>query len=251
MAHTIESYAVIACAKANEWEEALNLIELYSQKTMSAAKQKSVVSVAAVNALIRACGRKCRPDIAVQLLNDMSVRYNVEPDEVSYRNAIITCNQAEHREMRSNNSSVGLKWWECSLSLLRRMSEDGLKPSLQTYSSVISACEAAGEWQRAIGVLKLMPSFAPILGNGASDYIGTADPEPANLYCLNAAIAACEKGGAWVEAVQVRFDPNAIINFDCEIQEVDLSASLLDLPAVREHSIHDKERNTSKLCHSQ
>lgn len=27
--------------------------------------------------------------------------------------------------------------------------------------------------------------------------------EPPNLYCLNAAISACEKGGAWVEALQL------------------------------------------------
>lgn len=32
------------------------------------------------------------------------------------------------------------------------MKEDDLKPSVQTVSSVVSACEAAGEWQHALGV---------------------------------------------------------------------------------------------------
>lgn len=81
------------------------------------------------------------------------------------------------------------------------MKEDDIQPSLQAYSSVVSACEAAGAWQRAIGVLKTMPSFAPILGDTDANAVGAY--EPANLYCLNAAIAACEKGGAWVEALQL------------------------------------------------
>eukprot|EP00571_Detonula_confervacea_P002929 CAMPEP_0172331866 /NCGR_PEP_ID=MMETSP1058-20130122/62143_1 /TAXON_ID=83371 /ORGANISM="Detonula confervacea, Strain CCMP 353" /LENGTH=1150 /DNA_ID=CAMNT_0013049141 /DNA_START=107 /DNA_END=3556 /DNA_ORIENTATION=+ len=204
------SYAVIACAKADQWEEALNLIELYRHhvdqgitESKLVTKKNGVVRVAAINCVIRACGRSSRPDIAVQLLNDMSVRYGVDPDEVSYRLAIIACNQAEHREMRSRDSSIRpeLQWWECALSLLRRMSEDEIKPSLQTFSSVVSSCEAAGEWQRAIGVLRLMPSFSPLIGDGKLEEVGT--PEPANLYCLNAAISACEKGGAWVEALQL------------------------------------------------
>mmetsp|Transcript_3235 Transcript_3235/g.5931 ORF Transcript_3235/g.5931 Transcript_3235/m.5931 type:complete len:1086 (-) Transcript_3235:468-3725(-) len=195
------SYAVIACAKADQWEEALNLIELYGNQGIT--EQSGIVSVASINSLIRACGRSSRPDIAVQLLNDMSVRYGCQPDERSYRLAIIACNQAEHRETRRGDSATGpvLKWWECALSLLRRMREDDIKPSLQTFSSAVSACEAAGQWQRAIGVLELMPSFSPLLGDDKMKEMN--DPEPANLYCLNAAISACEKGGAWVEALQL------------------------------------------------
>ena len=142
------SYAVIACAKADQWEEALNLIELYGNQ--GNAQQSGIVSLLDVNSLIRACRRSCRPDIAVQLLNDMSLRYGVEPDEVSYRIAIIACNQAEHREHKellceiSYNGPV-LTWWECALSLFKQMREDDILPSLQSISSVVSACEAAGQ----------------------------------------------------------------------------------------------------------
>jgi len=55
----------------------------------------------------------------------------------------------------------------------------------RTSSSCVSSCEAAGEWQRAIGVLD------------------TTQLSTSNLYCLNAAISACEKGGAWLEALQL------------------------------------------------
>ena len=211
------SYAVVACAKADRWDEALKLIELYGNevnnvypdgKMRNRYNHTGIVSIAAVNLVIRACGRSLRPDIAVQILNDMPTKYGVVPDERSYRLAIIACNQAEHRELRrqnkfvtaNNSAPLDFKWWECSLSLLRRMREDGLQPDSQTFSSVVSACEAAGQWQRAIGVLQTMPSFASLLGDGIEENEAN---EPPNLYCLNAAISACGKGGAWVEAVQL------------------------------------------------
>ncbi len=204
------SYAVTACAKANQCEEALNLMELYglqidqeNRGSKSNHRRRGIVSVGSINSVIRACGRTSRPDIAVKILNDMTLRYAVEPDEITYRLAIIACNQAEHREMRNRRAPTGpgFKWWECSLSLLRRMREDGVKPSLQTISSVVSACEAAGEWQRAIGVLKSIPHFSSTLGDEGIEEDGSH--ERPNLYCLNAAISACEKGGAWLEALQL------------------------------------------------
>ena len=70
----------------------------------------------------------------------MKSKYGVEPNEVSYRLAIIACNQAQHRESRSSSvdrsSSDGqeLQWWQCALSLLRRMKEADVEPSLQSIS---------------------------------------------------------------------------------------------------------------------
>jgi pentatricopeptide repeat protein len=141
------SYAVIACAKANEYEEAFNLIDLYRDDSSHRTKQE-VVTIAALNSLIGACCRSQRPDIAVQLLNDMKMNYGVSPDAMSYRLAIIACNQAEHREAKDakqlsrKNAHSEFTWWECALSLLRRMIEDGLKPDSKTYSSVVSALES-------------------------------------------------------------------------------------------------------------
>ena len=178
------AYTMLACSKADRWEESLNLLHLYGNKE---------TSVVAFNALIAACGRCARPDVAIEVLNEMEA-HGIEPDALSFRNAIIACNQAEHAEARNardNPISLQLQkpmmfeWWECALSLLRRMKESGLSPDIQTYSSVISACEAAGKWQRALGVLQGMRE------------------KDKNLYCFNAAISACEKGGAWVEALEL------------------------------------------------
>jgi pentatricopeptide repeat domain-containing protein 1 len=181
------AYAMIACSKADQWEQALNLLQLYGNKN---------TSTVAFNSLIAACGRSARPDVAIQVLNEME-HHGVDPDVRSFRHAIIACNQAEHARSRlieENEESAGVgnihegfvfEWWECALSLLRRMKETGLTPDIQTYSSCISACEAAGQWQRALGVLQGI------------------DEKEKNLYCYNAAISACEKGGAWVEAVDL------------------------------------------------
>lgn len=191
------TYASIACARADKWREALNVIELYGQ--FDRRGEKAIISINAVNALISACGRSGRADMAVKLLNEMPVRFQCIPDAQTYKFAIIACNQAEKRRKRQEKRGVArvaakgsLQWWEVALSLLRRMKEDGLNPDKQVYSSVISACESDGQWQRALGVLRSM-----------SVTTGGEIPTPPNLFCFNSAIAACQKGGAWLEAVEL------------------------------------------------
>jgi len=158
------SYAVIACAKSDQWDDGLTLMKIYgdiSSDGQNKLPEQSLLRVKAVNSIIAACGRGNRADIAVEILNDMVNKYGVKPNEVSYRLAIVACNQAQHRESRSSSvdrySSDGqeLQWWQCSLSLLRRMKEADIEPSLQSISSCVSSCEAAEEWQRA----KLTNSF--------------------------------------------------------------------------------------------
>ncbi|CAB9519440.1 Pentatricopeptide repeat-containing protein [Seminavis robusta] len=194
------SNAMIACSKADRWQEGLNLLQLYGVNTES---RYDAVSIVALNSLMGACGRKGRPDIAIDVLNSMERRYGVKPDEHSYRSVIIGCNQAEHQRRRQPRKpevpgtpemteELEFEWWECCLALLRRMKEDGLKPDIQTLSSCISACEAAGQWQRAVGILQT------VIDNADED-----EEEFLNLFCFNAAISSCEKGGAWVEALEI------------------------------------------------
>jgi pentatricopeptide repeat domain-containing protein 1 len=190
-------------------QEGLNLLNIYGS-AMNGGNPKT--SVDAVNSVIAAAGRDGRPDEAIRILNEMG-KYGVVPNERTYRSVVVACNQAEHekrrqrqRQYRLKDSSIlqsgrrdqpafqdddpiNLQWWEAALSLFRRMKEEDLTPDIQTYSSVISACEAAGQWQRAIGVLRFMMS-------------DDASQKP-NKFCFNAAIAACEKGGAWLEAVEL------------------------------------------------
>jgi len=190
------TYAIIACSKENEGDEALNLLELYGMANNSETPR---VKVDAINSVIAAAGRSGRPDIAVKTLNEMSTKFGLSPNERTYRSAIVSCNQAEHEKKRQRDRSamssnlnyeepLSFEYWEVALSLLRRMREDDIHPSTQTYTSVISSCEAAGQWQRALGILRSMTQN---------------QMHKPNLFCFNAALAACEKGNAWLEAVEL------------------------------------------------
>ena len=168
------------------------------------AERTPAIPVVAMNALISACGRGRRPDLSLACFNEMQSKFGVRPDVRSYRSAVIACNQAEHEIRRTKTSHAlpleadgfenPVQWWECALALLRRMREEDLTPDIFIFSSAISACEAAGEWQRALGVLQL------ILDEHDSE---DGDGVSLNLYCFNAAISACEKGGAWIEALEL------------------------------------------------
>ena len=185
---------MLACSKAGEWEESLQLMRLYGEQ--------SELSIVAVNSLIAACGRAGRPDMSMEVLYEVEGR-GMKLDTRSYRSTIIACNQAEHEYRRSvqleqshqqkkssnKRTKNGFEWWECAISLLRRMKESGLQPDTPTLSSTISACEAAGQWQRALYLLQ----------SAMNDDATVA----LNVYCFNAAISACEKGGAWVEALEI------------------------------------------------
>eukprot|EP00547_Thalassionema_nitzschioides_P007075 CAMPEP_0194208298 /NCGR_PEP_ID=MMETSP0156-20130528/6783_1 /TAXON_ID=33649 /ORGANISM="Thalassionema nitzschioides, Strain L26-B" /LENGTH=989 /DNA_ID=CAMNT_0038935231 /DNA_START=298 /DNA_END=3267 /DNA_ORIENTATION=+ len=195
-------FAILACSKSGKWEEALNLLELYGQSpegTM-ARNNAETIPLSALNSLIASCGRAQRPDLALKVLNEMQSRYGVIPNVISYRSAVIACNQGERAQRRHPppdkylESHSTLQWWECSLSLLRRLKEEGLQPDEQIYSSVVSSCQLAGKWQRALGVLRAM----------MIDY-EKGYCEKLNLFCFNAAISACAKGGAWLEAVQIYY----------------------------------------------
>jgi pentatricopeptide repeat domain-containing protein 1 len=197
------SHVILSCAKADEFDEALSLLHLYGIPVNELPPGAPSLSIVALNALIAACGRGGSPEISLALLNDMQPRFGIAPDSRSYRSTVIACNQAQHGNKNDRSSSVdqcsledvdggpNIEWWEIALALLRRMKEEGLIPDIHTYSSVISACEAAGQWQRALGVLQ------SIIDEEASE--SDAQPTSLNLYCWNAAISACEKGGAWVE----------------------------------------------------
>lgn len=190
----------------------------------------SFVPVAAINSLISACSRCGRPDMALRIFHNMEKDYKVSPDMTTYRSAAIACNEAQHKQRRwlekgvqpqfdFTNDANGMQWWECALSLLRRRRENGIEPDALTYSAVICACEAAGEWQRALGVLDSM----------MKETAGSDDATRLNIYCFNGALSACEKGGAWVECLELYYrmleqggtiQPN-VISLNCVLIALD------------------------------
>lgn len=70
------AYTMLACSKADRWEESMNLLRIYGSKE---------TSVVAFNSLIAACGRCSRPDVAIEVLNEME-SHEINPDDLSFRN---------------------------------------------------------------------------------------------------------------------------------------------------------------------
>ncbi len=65
------------------------------------------------------------------------------------------------------------------------MREAGLVPNVITYNAAISACEKGEQWQKALGILAVMPEAGLV----------------PNVITYNAAISACEKGQQWQQAL--------------------------------------------------
>ena len=179
--------AVTACSKADQWEEAFQLLGIYCETPLS---------LYAANTLLSCCGRCGRADLALSFLDRFS-EHGLTPDGRTYRTVMIACNQAEHMIQKGKEIQKACRgnfyyeYWEAAVSLLRRMREDGITPDKQTYSSAISACEAAGQWQRALAILQ------DILDDSKGN------KQDLNIYYFNACISACEKGEAWVEALDI------------------------------------------------
>jgi len=51
--------------------------------------------------------------------------------------------------------------WQRALALLRDMEDRGMQPNLVCYTSVITACQRAGEWRKALNILIRMSNNGP------------------------------------------------------------------------------------------
>eukprot|EP00967_Tisochrysis_lutea_P006245 scaffold7418_cov31-Tisochrysis_lutea.AAC.3 len=70
------------------------------------------------------------------------------------------------------------------------MRQAGIPPNTITYSAAISACDKAGEWTRALQLLRRMQT----------------EGVPPDLIIFNAAIGACARAGEWQRAVSLLND---------------------------------------------
>ena len=84
----------------------------------------------------------------------------------------------------------------------------GVEPTVQCYGAAIAGCASRGEWRPAIALLR----EAQAASHQASEHraisgtlgdsrvmravISQAEPLVPSIECYNAALAACEKGGA-------------------------------------------------------
>lgn len=77
--------------------------------------------------------------------------------------------------------------WSLVLGLMSEMRAEGLTPDCFTFSTAITACGRAGQWERALSLL---------------DEMGTQREELCpSIFAINAAIAACARAAQWERAL--------------------------------------------------
>ncbi|CAE8720914.1 unnamed protein product, partial [Polarella glacialis] len=125
-------------------------------------------------AVIGACDRSSRWNLALHLLERMPEKFSVVPDTVA-RNAAISALEKAGR-------------WCLACSILAAMPKARAMPDEVSYNAAISGFSKASQWQLAFDVLhETMPCIRV---------------SPGEITC-NAAITSCEKGLQWQLALRL------------------------------------------------
>lgn len=147
----LESAAQLADA-GGQWEWTLRLLK-------SASQQLLLIPPEAYDAAVRVCYRHGRHGEVVSVLQTM-IASKCPPDERSVRLALVsaeevTAAQREHSLVASPAPEESGAW-TLALQLLQSLRLNGLPLQQQSYESPLRACALAGQWERALDVLREM-----------------------------------------------------------------------------------------------
>eukprot|EP00403_Amphidinium_massartii_P003067 CAMPEP_0178376722 /NCGR_PEP_ID=MMETSP0689_2-20121128/3549_1 /TAXON_ID=160604 /ORGANISM="Amphidinium massartii, Strain CS-259" /LENGTH=848 /DNA_ID=CAMNT_0019996753 /DNA_START=76 /DNA_END=2622 /DNA_ORIENTATION=+ len=194
---------VQAAAKAGQWQRALSLMEVLTQRRQAPTAKTYNASIAAVAkadddghqwerallmvremqsrrlrtdrpayaATVNACSKTGAWQQAVALLAEMT-SLHVRPDANCYTDVLQVCAGEGH--------------WAVALELLRAAVQDGVKAEPH-FVATMQACAFAGHWQRALDCLRHMP---------AQQLKPTAQ-------CYGAAMTACDAAGKWAQVLSL------------------------------------------------
>jgi pentatricopeptide repeat protein len=115
--------------------------------------------------------------------------YRKAPNAEAADKAIRLCNSAGFNPKQWTvllNELARKKQATWAMLVLDWMACNGAEPNVIHYNCVISSCEKAGQWEKALALLQEVKVRKGI--------------EP-DEYTYNAAISACEKGGQWEQAL--------------------------------------------------
>ncbi|CAK9091985.1 unnamed protein product [Durusdinium trenchii] len=189
--------SISALEKSAQWTYALAML-----KHLSSGWGRLHPSEVTCNASISACGRAGEWRCALQLLEEMPF-WQIQPGVVSFNAAISACAVGSEWEralqllralpqlrLAGNvvtataaiSACATALAWRAALVILRKLSS-GMRPSVMTYNTLISAMGA--HWERAIDLLWQMRSLGV---------------QPDIVSC-NAVITACDRAGVWQAAL--------------------------------------------------
>eukprot|EP00903_Cladosiphon_okamuranus_P018240 g16779.t1 len=215
-----------ALGRRGRWGEVLEVI---ARARYQGTELNAIIYGCAINAVGR-CGRYRE---AVMLLEQMPEE-DIEPDEGSYKAAIIACSGANQWEralalfrgfQRATTVVPGKAMYnavitacargsysEEALAFFREMAERGVPRDEVSYNAAIDACARGGMWQRALDLLSEMR---------------TTGPQP-SVVSYNAALDACGREGRWEEAADLIDVMRGSAAHEAEDDENDPDSELLE-----------------------
>eukprot|EP00210_Caulerpa_lentillifera_P003704 g3537.t1 len=197
-----------ACEKSGEYERAQ---EVFKKMLLKSKEQDSKIRPNAItfNSMISACAKKQKAKEAILLLRSMQQR-KIKVDVVTLSSLVHVCDNPQHfaigilifRELTSQrlvvpnlisyNSYISCLGragnWKLAIQTFEQLIEEGLKPDLIVYSTVISACCRNNQVEAALMIYMKMQEEEKIKPNS---------------YIYIALIDACERTGQWEKALEL------------------------------------------------
>ncbi|CAM9959516.1 unnamed protein product, partial [Ectocarpus sp. 8 AP-2014] len=170
------SAAITACGNCGEWRRALALLRVMREQGVPP-------NVVSYNAAAHACVGDQRK------LGETRMNGNNGVAEPRGR-------AAEEEKEGEEEEEEG---WALVLGLMEEMRAEGVAPDVFTFTTAITACGKAGQWERALDLLEEMGG-----GGDGDDRLRrrrTGVLIAPDVASINAAISACARAGQWESAL--------------------------------------------------
>ncbi|CAE8596142.1 unnamed protein product [Polarella glacialis] len=234
------AWAVSSLARQARWQEALRLVF-----DLTAGGQRASLDLRSFNAAVASCSRASRWVQAWSLLAEAG-RWRLCPDIISLNAALSATARATRWEqtlrsfedLRGSRDALSprpdiisyttllralsiKKLWASALHWLGAARSDVSKLDIMCYNVAISACQGAGRWEQALGLLadagavRLTPdvvSLASVVGAASQGrqwrlavalLLAPERKDIGSLAALGAAIQSCQESNSWPWALSL------------------------------------------------
>jgi pentatricopeptide repeat protein len=230
---------VLAYQKLGDWQSAVRLLESMPSKGMRP-------SLGCYNSAMGATAAAGQANKTLEIFASLKQRTDIHPDEYSYSTVISACAKVKRgedalallSEMKSatgkapnlycyNAAIASCEEWQQALNLLGTMDAHGVSPDAVSYTTAMSACNAAMKWEESLVIWermmkqseknkRLVPTAhaygaliqAYSIGRRYVQAVSALREMKAQgirptVVCYGSAINACARAGKWERASEI------------------------------------------------